>query len=98
MEFADVREDDGHCAFDVRRCLGKANPYRAYPLYGFRERNAKDLHEFCEMMGSLSPSEYVTRFAAQLALADEHGAMSRKDTFNLYQRFAGQAGAMLMGR
>jgi 7-cyano-7-deazaguanine synthase in queuosine biosynthesis len=98
MKFAGVPEKDSHYAFDVRRSLGKSDPYRDYPLYEFLERNPTDLRGFCEMIRALTPSEYVVRFAAQLALVEKNSAISQREIFQLYQRFVQQASAMLIGK
>jgi 7-cyano-7-deazaguanine synthase in queuosine biosynthesis len=98
MKFAEVPEKNSHYAFDVRRCFGRSVPYRTYPLYEFLERNAKDLLAFCETIKEMNPSDYVVRYAAQLAICGESDPLSHREVFQLYQRFAEQTGAMLMGK
>ena len=98
MKFAEVPEKNNHYAFDVRRCFGRSDLYRTYPLYEFLERNPKDLLAFCETMKTMTPSDYVVRYAAQLAIAGESNTLSYREVFQLYKRFAEQAAAMLVGK
>ena len=98
MRFGGAPESAGHYAFDVGRSLGSPTGYRDYPLYTFVEPNARDLRDFCERMRRLSPSEFVVRYAAQLALAVESGGGGSKAVYELYRRFAAEAGAILVGK
>ena len=98
MRFGGAPERAGHYAFDVRRSLGGSLMYRDYPLYAFVAPNARDLRDFCERMRRLSPAEFVVRYAAQLALGAESGAVESKAVYDLYRRFAAEANAIFVGK
>jgi hypothetical protein len=98
MRFAGALESVRHYAFDVGCSLSSPAVYREYPLYGFVESNARDLRDFCDRMQRLSPAEFVVRYAAQLALSAESGTPDSKMMYELYQRFATEASAVLVGK
>ena len=90
MEFAGVPDKRGHYAFGARRALRTPGVYKAFPLFSFLQDSPRDLLDFAQVHSKLTPSEFVVKYASQLALLHPPEDLNTRAIYDLYQRFARQ--------
>jgi 7-cyano-7-deazaguanine synthase in queuosine biosynthesis len=93
METAEVRESEGHYAFDARRVFRDPEAYSNAPLYRVVKQNPKALYNFCQSILKMEPGEFVFSYLYDLTLlprSPEDVGQSALAAYRLYRRFARQ--------